>query len=177
MNVQIDNSLLTLPVKGLNLKGTRFEDQIAPQGMLLVFLRHLGCTFCRETVHQLREAAKNPDFPPVVFVHQGSLDEGIRFFSERWTDVVAIADPELELYHAFKLKRGTMSELFGPQTLISGLKGLMQGHGIGLPVGDPFIMPGMFFIKSDEIVWEHKYHHAGDHPKFDSLGENLAKFR
>ena len=55
----------------------RLRDQLAGCPQLLVFLRHFGCVFCRETVADLRAIAEdNPRFPPVLFFFIGSPTEG-----------------------------------------------------------------------------------------------------
>lgn len=164
----IENDLLSQYVSGRGLESQRFESALNPAGTLLVFLRHFGCTFCRELVHELRTKAQS-NFPSIVFVHQGSVKEGEEFFSKHWPEAVAIADPELKLYRAFRIERGGFMQLFGPETLVRGLRGLAKGHGIGRPVGDPFLMPGLFFIRDNKIVWNHEFRHAGDHPDFSQL--------
>ena len=47
---------------------------------------------------------------------------------------------------------------------------MKKGHGIGKPVGDPWIMPGLFLTRADgQILWRHRFEHAGDHPDFANL--------
>lgn len=167
VDTAIDNDVLSLPVSGRGLTSRRFEEVLTPSGTLLVFLRHLGCTFCRQMVDEIKNA-KNA-LPPVVFVHQGGVKEGEEFFSQRWPEAIAIADPDLKLYRAFEVGRGGFMQLFGPETLVCGLRGLAQGHGVGLPMGDPLLMPGLFFIRDGHIVWSHEFRHAGDHPDFNLL--------
>lgn len=180
MNATIENSILVAKVQGRNLKGPRFEENLDPEGTLLVFLRHLGCTFCRETVSLLIEASRQEaSYPSIVFVHQGNAEKGERFFANRWPseNLVAIADPELILYRAFRIARGTPKELMGPLALMSGVKGLLKGQGIGLPMGDPFLMPGVFYIKDGMILWSHDYRHIGDHPDFASIPRIIESSR
>lgn len=174
--IPIDNDLLSTLVRGRRLNGTRFEDSFSSEGTLLVFLRHFGCTFCRQMVSEIRNASSlNPKFPKVIFVHQGSIDDGERFFTKFWPEATAIADPDLNLYRAFRIERGSAMQLAGPQTLVSGLKGLLEGHGIGIPMGDPFLMPGLFYVKGGAIVWNHVFRHAGDHPDFSKLNQTISE--
>lgn len=170
-NTLIENDVLTIHVRGTGLSGPRFEQNLHPEGTLLVFLRHFGCTFCRETVHELRRAHASRPYPYVLFVTQGSEAATEKFFQDHWPGASAISDSERKLYQAFEIRRGSFMQLFGPAVLLCGLQGLAKGHGVGRPESDPFIMPGMFFIRGAEIVWSHEYRHAGDHPDFYGIPE------
>ena len=39
------------------------------------------------------------------------------------------------------------------------------------PVGDPWIMPGLFLVDGPNIVWHHDFKHAGDHPDFSKISQ------
>jgi hypothetical protein len=61
--------------------------------------------------------------------------------------------------------------MFGAATWTAGLRALRKGHFIGRPVGDPWMMPGMFLVADGAILWSHDFEHAGDHPDFDTIAE------
>lgn len=170
MNIEIGNDVLVSNVQGTHLFGKKFEDNLSQGRTLLIFLRHLGCTFTRETITKLRLlSGRDQNFPQIVFVHQGSVADGDALFSKLWPEAHRIADTDLSLYRTFKIERGTFVELFGPQTLQAGLLGLLQGHGVGRPIGDPFLMPGSFLIENKRIVWAHQFSHAGDQPQYEKI--------
>lgn len=126
--------------------------------------------FCRESVRDLRQiSAEDPTFPPILFVHLGTPEDGERFFSERFPEARAVADPQHTLHPAFGLEHASFSQLFGPLVWAAGARALSGGTGLGLPVGDPFMMPGVFLVRGDEIVWQHDFRHAGDQPDFASV--------
>lgn len=105
----------------------------------------------------------------------GTPEEGRRFFDGLWPEARAVSDPEKRLYAAFGLARGGAKALFGPGVWLSGLRSARKGHGIGRPVGDPFMMPGAFVLDpGGRVLWEHRYDHAGDHPDFASLPAEIA---
>ena len=83
---------------------------------LFVFLRHFGCTFCREAVSDLvRMRPAIEERARLVVVHMGSPSEGTTFLTERGLPGVDhVSDPKARLYEAFGLERGTASQLFGP---------------------------------------------------------------
>lgn len=105
-------------------------------------------------------------YPPILFVHHGTAEQGAAFFQRSWPEARVISDATKQFYTAFGLVRGTWSQLLGPGALVRGVQAMLKGHGIGRPVGDPLLMPGAFLIHKDHVLWQHTYHHVGDHPDF-----------
>lgn len=163
--------LLDRFVTGVNLMPGSLRDQLGERATLLVFLRHFGCTFCRETVADLREAAAEPGYPPVLFFFQGSPTEGRAFLRRYWPEVRAVADPDLVFYEAFGVQRGSLLQLFGPGVFRAGRRAHEKGHENGPRSGDIYRMPGAFLVQGDSVLWQHAYRHAGDHPDFRALAD------
>ncbi|MBU6237638.1 MAG: redoxin domain-containing protein [Planctomycetes bacterium] len=124
--------------------------------VLVVFLRHAGCTFCRETLDELskrREEWTAKKIQPAV-VHMGSPDEGSAMMA-RWglSDIPHISDPECRLFQAYHLPRGTFGQLFGLRVWIEGFRAaILKGYGFGKLVGDGFQMSGACLIRDGRIV-------------------------
>lgn len=171
--------LLESPVQGLNLTGATLRDQLNPNGQtLLVFLRHFGCIFCREMVADLRKISRaTPDYPPILFFYQGTLEEGEAFMRKLWAQARAIADLPKRFYDSFGLERGTLGQMFGAQVWACGVRAASKGHFIGRPVGDPWTMPGLFLVEQDAITWQHDFKHAGDHPDWRLIPKIAAQHR
>jgi hypothetical protein len=148
------------------------RDQLGDRPTLLVFLRHFGCTFCRETVAELREAAAAPAYPPVLFVFQASPTEGRALLRRDWPEARAVADPEFVLYEAFGVQRGSLLQLFGPGVFRAGRRAYKKGYENGPRSGDIFRMPGVFLVRGERILRQHSYRHAGDHPDFRSFSSS-----
>jgi hypothetical protein len=102
-------------------------------------------------------------------------DEGAAFFSSRWKEARAVSDPEKVFYKGFGLQRGSPLEILGPSVVACSLRAAAKGHGLGVPVGDPLQMPGLFYVADDRILWQHDFAHAGDHPDFEKLPERLLR--
>ena len=103
---RIPEAVLDEAVVGANLLPGTLRDQLGPGPTLLVFLRHLGCVFCRETIASLREAsAARPDYPPVLFFFQGTPTEGRVLLSRFWSGARAVADRSKRFYEAFGVAR------------------------------------------------------------------------
>lgn len=134
--------------------------------VLLVFVRHFGCTFCRETVSEIAkidETIKNKKWE-LVYVHMSDPDFGEEFFAKYYSKKVHhISDPGRILYKSFNLSRGTLLELFGPSTWIKGLYyGYFKGNGLGEVEGDSLQLGGVFLIDNGEIKFEKKATKASD---------------
>ncbi|MBY0403384.1 MAG: redoxin domain-containing protein, partial [Cyanobacteria bacterium] len=119
--------------------------------LLVVFLRHFGCTFCRETLAELakvRNSIESTQFDgrgvEIVVVHMSSVKSGNEFLKRYGLeDLRHISDPYRRLYKLFGLRRGRLSQLFGLQVWIRGFQaGVLNGHGVGSLQGDGFQMPG-----------------------------------
>jgi hypothetical protein len=166
---RIPEAVLDRFVSGVNLMPGSLRDQLGEGATLLVFLRHFGCVFCRETIADLREAAQAPGYPPVIFFFQGTPTEGRAFLRRYWPEVRAIADPELFFYESFGVDRGSLLQMFGPRVLAAGLRARRKGFENGERSGDIYRMPGAFVVRKGEVLWRHLYRHAGDHPDFRSI--------
>jgi hypothetical protein len=96
-------------------------------------------------------------------------DSQARTFFERYGlgDVAQISDPDCILYRSFGLRRGTLSQLFGPRVWRRGFDaGIRAGHGIGRLVGDGFQMPGVFLVFQGRVVRSFRHESAADRPNY-----------
>src|ERR1700761_4693107 len=78
--------------------------------VLLIFLRHFGCSFCRQTlddVSKIRDLIEAKGVRP-VFVHLGTPERAKPYFDYyHLSDVERVSDPEASLYghSVFQLPR------------------------------------------------------------------------
>jgi hypothetical protein len=162
--------ILDAPVAGANLVPGPLRSQLAGGDALLVFLRHFGCMFCRETVSELRACSEaDPGYPAVLFFFVGSPREGRAFMQRYWPTARAISDPEKRFYAAFGVDRGSLLQMFGPAVWRAKRRAEEAGHENGARTGDIWMMPGAFLVRGDRILWAHDPRHAGDHPDFSGL--------
>jgi hypothetical protein len=146
------------------------RDQLADQATLLIFLRHFGCIFCRETVGDLRALSeKDPSFPSVLFFSQGSPTEARVFLNRYWSSGRSISDPELGFYEAFGVHQGSFLQTIGPGVLLSTRRAAAKGYENGPRDGDIWRMPGAFLVRGGDILWRHEFRHAADYPDFDQV--------
>jgi hypothetical protein len=141
--------------------------------VLLVFLRHFGCTFCRQTIENI--AALRHEFAErgvrVVFVHLGTESIAQAHFEHYGIhDVERVHDPQAELYQkaAFGLRRtSALSHFFNPKVLTAWfVKGVIYRHGFGKIENDAEQMPGVFFLRDGAIVRSFVHRTIADVPDY-----------
>ncbi len=138
--------------------------------VLLVFLRHAGCTFCRETLADIAEQRHSIEAggTRVVLVHMGGEEHAVKYFQHYGLqDLMRISDPNQALYRAFGLGRGNLFSLFGPKVWLRGFQAaILRRHGIGRLVGDGFQMPGVFLVFHGEVLRSYRHQSVADRPLY-----------
>jgi len=94
----------------------------------------------------------------------GDEAQGEEFFTSRWPEAIAVADPSQTIYSEFGLGSGTLNQVIGPKAILAAGRALAKGNLVGKPVGDVKAMPGAFLIHEGRILWSHDYLHSGDRP-------------
>lgn len=159
-------------------RGHSLEDLSFESPVLLIFLRHTGCTFCRETLYDLKKLLpelKKKKVQPVL-VHM-SATESFQSLLDRIgiKELEHVSDPEKECYRLFKLKRGTLGQLFSPEVWRAGIAAFFgKKLGVGALEGDGFQMPGAFLIEHGEVTVSHEARHAGDHPDYLKMADQAT---
>lgn len=105
----------------------------------------------------------------------GTPEDAAGFFPDRWKDARAVSDTDRVFYRGFDVRQGSAWEVLGPAVMACSLRAAAKGHGMGIPVGDPMQMPGLFYVAKEKILWKHDFSHAGDHPDFEALPGVLDK--
>jgi hypothetical protein len=143
--------------------------------VLLIFLRHFGCSFCRMTISQIGELRAELSARGVrpVFVHLGTSDIAKAHFDfYELSDVERIHDPDAAIYRSPVFGLGQQSpwwQLVNPFVWFGWLKGTIFKFGIGKIQGDGSQMPGVFFLRGPKIVSKFVYKNISDQPKWLKL--------
>jgi len=135
--------------------------------VLLVFLRHFGCIFCRELVTELGELRPklNELDIELAFVHVGSDLDADEFFTEfKLPDVARFSDPQSEYYEKFGLKQMPLTAMVSFATIAGSIRALKSGVRQGKTTGNPKMMPGLFFVSDGKIVRSFIHKSPGDKP-------------
>jgi len=166
--------LVALPSRRIaSNMGESLADMSRRQPVLAIFLRHLGCTFCREALGDVarRRDEIERDGVKVAIVHMGERRAARELFRRyNIEDLPCYHDPNAELYREFGLQRGRFGQLFGPWVWWRGFQAAIVGrHGMGGLAGDGFQMPGVFLIENGEVVSSYIHRTAADRPDFVGL--------
>jgi peroxiredoxin len=155
----------------LTQSGESIADLSAASPVLVAFLRHAGCIFCRETLRDIarERAAIERSGTRIVLVHMGDTQAIERALSKyKLSALDRICDPRQELYRAFGLNAGTFPQLFGWKVTWRSLwLGLL--HGVGPKTADASQMPGVFLIHHSAIVRRFRHRTAADRPDYRML--------
>lgn len=155
-------------------KSRTLHDASFEKPVLLVFLRHFGCVFCREA---MLEIGKKKEFWEekninVVLVHMSDNATAEKYFEKyKIPEIEHISNPSCNLYTSFGLMKGSVSQLFGLKNWIRGFEVTVgKGIPIGLrQIGDGFQMPGVFLISEGAIMDSYIHTSASDKPDYESL--------
>lgn len=132
--------------------------------------------FCRQYLTALRESASDIEAAggKVVAVMQGTPSQAASLCKQYRVGFPCLADPALDTYRTFGLKRGSLSQVAGPPTWAKAAGAMRQGHIGGRAIGDVMQLPGTFIIDRDGVVRYAKYaQHSADHPEIADIIEAL----
>lgn len=134
------------------------------RGVVLVFVRHLGCPLCRQHVVEMKK-----DYPRfqeaglgVAVISMGSPTEAGRFRQQFGLPFECYSDEECAAYNAFHVRRGGLWETTGPVIWRVGLKAILR-HGAGIPKGDVYRLAATFVIeRGGKTVVAHRNRNSVD---------------
>ena len=147
------------------------------QPVLLVFLRHSGCTFCREALADLSAARAKIEKSgtKLAIVHMGTAESFSAFTaSYGLSDVPAVSDPQRRLYRGLGLRRGKLAQLLGFSVWWRGTKSFFAGHYPGALEGDGTQMPGVFLLQNGRVVRRFIHDNAAQRPDYAALSQAPA---
>jgi len=171
----ISNNLKNIFTRMQTNKGDSVQQLSMHQPVMVIFLRHFGCTFCREALAELsqKRTAIERKGLKIVFVHMADNETANRYFNRyNLPKVEHISDPECEYYAALGLVKGNFKQLLGLTGWIRGFTaGIVEGHGIGKQMGDGFQMPGVFIVQGGKIREHYIHKLSSDKPNYEELAE------
>jgi peroxiredoxin len=141
--------------------------------VLLIFLRHFGCIFCREALSEIgkKRAKIEKKGVKIVLVHMASNTLANEYFEKYGlTGILHVSDPECTFYQAFGLLKGNFKQLFGLQSWIRGFEiAVSKGIIFGQELGDGYQMPGVFNIYKGVIQEKYIHKLSSDKPNYEEL--------
>ena len=147
-------------------------DLAAERPVALVFLRHLGCLFCREQVAILRDALPDAN---LAFVTMAEPRLAARFRAWMRSPHPFLCDPGREVYRAFGLERGGVRQHFSASVAVRASAALRAGHRQGRPQQDVWQLGGTYVVDGEGCVLAaFPARDAGDHPSPEALRAALG---
>ena len=145
--------------------------------VLLIFLRHFGCAFCRQALDQVAKTRTQIAARGVqpVFVHLGTPERAKLYFDYyQLSDVERVGNPDASLYQHPVFALGRMNvylNLLSMKVWKGWLSGALRKYGLGRIQEDGDQMPGVFFLKDRRIVRGFRYESIADEPDYLKLIE------
>jgi hypothetical protein len=147
--------------------------QLSSPGVFVLFIRHAGCTFCREALAELARARQKLESQGLrlAVVHMSRVDTASALLARYGLgDVDHFSDPECRMFRALDLARGSLWQVLGPAVWRRGLAALVK-HGIGRMEGDGFQLGGVFLIREGKIVAARRHANSAERVDFAALAE------
>jgi hypothetical protein len=143
--------------------------------VLLIFLRHFGCSFCREALDRVSKVEDQLNARGVrpVFVHLGSPERAKPYFDYyNLANAERVSNPDASLYTnpVFGLRRvHPFLHFLRPKVWLGWIRSAIQLYGIGMIHEDAHQMPGVFFLRDRAIVRSFRYRTIADQPDYLKL--------
>ena len=132
--------------------------------VLVVFLRQLGCAFCRQSIADLAKRRKEIEKhgAQIALVHMSNeADAGRILANHSLDDLPRVSDPNLSLYHAFGLRRAAVPQFLNPKVVLRMLRASAK-YGVRKALGDTAQMPGAFYIFHGEVLRSYRHQSVAD---------------
>jgi peroxiredoxin len=157
--------------KVLTLQGTtvRMRDLWRDGTTVTSFVRHFGCLFCHQMVHDLVTTV--PEIlkrgATVIIVGNGTIEQARYFFSAKQlprAGVAVVTDPDRESFKAAGLERSLL-RTFNRDAAGAFGSAFAQGHRVTGLFGDLTQLGGLLVVKPPSTpTYLHRSKFAGDHP-------------
>ena len=155
-----------------NNEKVRLGDLWSNSPVLIVLVRHFGCQFCREQLHDLRNVWKkilSLGITPIV-IGNGTALMAQDFVEQTGLAVPLYTNPERNVYDALGAKRPPLSALLSPRLWWAGFRTLLKGFFPKQVQGDAAQLGGVFLIDTfSEVHFEYISAYAGDNPSAKML--------
>jgi peroxiredoxin len=162
----------------------RFSEFWGQHHVVVNFLRHFGCIFCREHLVELRKAY--PDIrrlgAEVVAVGQGTQQEAEEVCTEVGAKFPCVGDPERVGYRAYGFPLGSVWQvMFSRDARERTREALAKGFSLNRKRSfgkhsNWWQLPGVAIIdRSGVLRFVHRSHSAGDYPPMSVLLDELER--
>ncbi|MCE9581379.1 MAG: AhpC/TSA family protein [Planctomycetes bacterium] len=144
--------------------------------LLVVFVRHFGCSLCREALSDIAAqrgeiAATGAGLAVVHMDTPANAREALAGFG--LADVPALSDPDRCLYRALDVPRASWLEILSPRLWWRAIRAGRR-HGAGLAAGDKRQGPGAFVVREGRVVARARYDSISDRQDWGALARSAV---
>ena len=152
------------------VQGENIAELSVKSPVMLVFLRHFGCPFCKDSLLELGNYKQRIEEKGIKIVVVYMVDEEIAqpyLAQYGLADVLQLSDPEEIFYKNFKLRRGSFTQLFGLKVWLRWIElGVSKKLFNTKPEGNVSQMPGIFLLKDGKVIIQYNYNSIADTPDY-----------
>lgn len=171
--MSLEDNIVSIPKDMMTNHGESVEGLSHSHKVMLVFLRHFGCIFCREALMDLgnKKEQFEKEGVKMVFIHMSDPEMAYAYSRKYKLEKESfVSDPSCHYYEHFGLVKGSFNQLFGLKNWMRGFEATMKGNMIGIKqIGDGFQMPGIFLLENGVIIDQYIHRFAADKPDYENL--------
>ena len=158
-------------------KGNSLLQLSDKEQLMLIFLRHFGCNFCREMLRDIADSAEDirSNGYKIILVHQSSMNYADKMLDiYELNDIEHISDRSLLLYKSFGIDSLGFLDYFNLSVLFGVIRSLFKGDIPGRIQGDPNQKPGIFLFHRRGIIDKYEYKNIAKRPDLVQLVAQTA---
>ncbi|MGE3178448.1 MAG: AhpC/TSA family protein [Vicinamibacterales bacterium] len=147
-------------------RAVRLDTLWTHQPVVLLFVRHFGCLFCRQQIAEMQPAVPRirAAGAELYVIGNGSVEEARAFEEELQPGVGLLTDPTRQTFCALQMRSG-LATVLRPSVLWRSLRALRAGFTQTRVAGDPFQQGGVVVIGPGGLErYRYVSRTAGDHP-------------
>ena len=144
--------------------------------VMLIFLRHFGCNFCRETLRNIANSKSEIESNgyKIILVHQSSKEYARKMLDiYELSDLEHISDRSLILYKSFGISSLKFVEYFNFKVLFRFFSSVLKGDLPGKIQGDPNQKPGIILFHERAIIDRFNYRHIAQRPNLSQIATQI----
>ena len=150
-------------------KGFTIYEMSFVKPIMVVFIRHTGCLFCKETLSDINKNWKKilKNGTEIVIVHHS---DSISFQNliEKYniSKIPYIVDKDRILYKALNLKEVTFKNMINLKTIVGSFRAILNGNFQTKSTGNEKQLGGVFLIFKGEFVKKFIYNTPSDNVNY-----------
>ncbi len=151
-------------------KGENLGELNEEAPLMLVFLRHFGCPFCKDSLlelaaHRAELESRGIKIVLVYMVDSKTAEHYLDTYG--LNDLPQVSDPEEIFYKSFRLKRGNFIQLFGAKVWIRWVELAFSKKLFNTkPEGNVSQMPGIFLVEDGVVKKQFVHKSVADTPDY-----------